>query len=536
MKKWGYWSIDCADDYELITISGDSNTPYNVCVVFSSGVAYGDYTVTYNDGIRCISSGYTVHQPSCPSSGDVINTYATIPASPTQTTVPIGDALLNAVYTAYTFSSDTTSMIDNIRLGGDTAPDRKYIIGDVTQNTGGSPRTATITATINGPDLPSEGCECTFTVTQEGAGCNIIWFTGETCVTCSCSKNDFQLNYTSLSISSDGYNNIIGNVSDCIDKENMYITAVTGNLWDGVILEEHDTNDIYLVVPRNDSAAREITAQIGYSATCGTDIWTKELTLSQDGTTPISCECSDLTFEGVESDCPVMVSLYNDYGNVIYLEDIGLKVDGAWKYQQVDQDDGEIDYQKERVVAVLDYSTSDFNKTIQNASATIGQDSVNPGVKYCQMACSPTTISPGAVIRLTWDGDWSGSHHSCEDPGDGKIKVSVDVNPGTTSPAVHFLNSSNTQLLGVTRYTTDTETTGTWKATSGTCTKLQFVEMGGNYTRLTITIQKTGQAPITLLQNGIIPSTSGSYLSLDRSFKIEDYYDSSTCTIYLTFR
>ena len=165
MKKWGYWSIDCADDYELITISGDSNTPYNVCVVFSPGVAYGDYTVTYNDGIRCISSGYTVHQPSCPSTSDVINTYTNIPASPTQTTVPIGDALLNAVYTAYTFSSDTTSMIDNIRLGGDTAPDRKYIIGDVTQNTGGSPRTATITAswTPSSPITPnwqSGPCMC----------------------------------------------------------------------------------------------------------------------------------------------------------------------------------------------------------------------------------------------------------------------------------------------------------------------------------------------------------------------------------------
>jgi hypothetical protein len=140
------------------------------------------------------------------------------------------------------------------------------------------------------------------------------------------------------------------------------------------------------------------------------------------------------------------------------------------------------------------------------------------------------------LIRLTWDGDWSGSYHSCEDPGDGEIKVKVVLNDGTTSPAVKFLNSSNTELLGVVRYTVDTETTGTWKVASGTCTKIQFVEMGGNYTRVSVTIQKSGQASITLLNNGTIPSTSGSYLSLDRSFKIEDYYDSSTCTITITFR
>jgi hypothetical protein len=430
MKRWEYWSIDCAEDDNKVVISGNSNTLDRVYIEFLSGATPGKYLIEYNDGERCVRKEYTV----------------------------------------------------------------------------------------------------------AGAPCEIEWLGDTECVTCSCSENDFQLDYTSLSISGDGYNNIIGSVSDCIDKENMYITAVTGNLWDGVILEEHDTNDIYLVVPRNDSAAREITAQIGYSATCGTDIWTKELKLSQDGTTPISCECSDLVFKGAESDCPVMVSLYNDYGNVIYLQDIGLKVNDTWKYQQVDQGDAEIHWQKERVVAVLDYNSSDVNKTIQNASATIGQNSADTGVEYCQMACSPTTITPGSLIRLTWDGDWSGSHHSCEDPGDGKIKVKVDLNDGTTSPAVKFLNSSNTELLGVVRYTVDTETTSTWKVASGTCTKIQFVEMGGNYTRVSVTIQKSGQAPITLLNNGTIPSTSGSYLSLDRSFKIEDYYDSSTCTITIRFR
>lgn len=120
-------------------------------------------------------------------------------------------------------------------------------------------------------------------------------------------------------------------------------------------------------------------------------------------------------------------------------------------------------------------------------------------------------------------------------PDDGKITVKVDLNDGTTSPAIHFVDSSNTQLLGVVRYTTDTTTTGTWKAT-GTCSKIKLVEMGGNYTRISITIQNTGQAPVTILNNATLPSTSGSFINLTRSFNVLDYYDSNKSTVTLTFR
>ena len=120
-------------------------------------------------------------------------------------------------------------------------------------------------------------------------------------------------------------------------------------------------------------------------------------------------------------------------------------------------------------------------------------------------------------------------------PDDGKITVKVDLNDGTTSPAIHFVDSSNTQLLGVVRYTTDTTTTGTWKAT-GTCSKIKLVEMGGNYTRISITIQNTGQAPVTILNNATLPSTSGSFIDLTRSFNVLDYYDSNKSTVTLTFR
>lgn len=120
-------------------------------------------------------------------------------------------------------------------------------------------------------------------------------------------------------------------------------------------------------------------------------------------------------------------------------------------------------------------------------------------------------------------------------PDDGKITVKVDLNDGTTSPAIHFVDSSNTQLLGVSKYSTDTTTTGTWQ-TTGTCSKIKLFEMGGNYTRISITIQNTGQAPVTILSNATLPSTSGSFINLTTSFNVLDYYDSNKSTVTLTFR
>ena len=478
-------------------------------------------------GTKAVTSGsiyYTVSQSNCaidcPSSGDIISLSSVAATGGTQTSVM--QVLKNTTYTGYTITS-TSSYVSNINVGAKLHDDWYVVLADVTANPNTTERNLNFKVIAKGPSLGT-GCTYDNLVVKQAEGCPTSFLTG----------------FTGTIGKDGGYCVALGRF-----KNNMtnYTTAITVTVSDGTTMgicstastwsEDSSWNLVQINVPANpNTTTRTITIEC--ALTKGSKTCTESITITQNAAD--SCTCSDLTFEGVESDCPVMVSLYNDYGNVIYLEDIGLKVDGAWKYQQVDQDDGEIDYQKERVVAVLDYSTSDTNKTIQNASATIGQDSVNPGVEYCQMACSPTTISPGAVIRLTWDGDWSGSHHSCEDPGDGKIKVKVDLNDGTTSPAIHFVNSSNTQLLGVVRYTTDTETTGTWKVTSGTCTKIKLVEMGGNYTRVSVTIQKSGQAPISLISNGTLPSSSGSYLNLTNTFKVEDFYDSSTCTITITFR
>ena len=187
------------------------------------------------------------------------------------------------------------NFVDNFSVDAETGK----ITARVSKNTGDAVRHGEYSAS----------CNSTLTVYQAKPGeCTITWLNvGTTCNTCACGQNDFVLNATSLSIPNDGYNDIIGTVSDCIDKQNMYVTAATGSLWDNVILER-DSNDIYLVVPRNDSAAREITARIGYSATCGTEVWTKDLSLSQDGGNP--CTCDGFVFQG------------EDEGNDIYKYEI----------------------------------------------------------------------------------------------------------------------------------------------------------------------------------------------------------------------
>lgn len=65
MKKWENWSIDTNDDD--ITISGDSSSRDKVSITFSSGsvVSAGAYTVTYDDGERCLKYIYVVQEGTC---------------------------------------------------------------------------------------------------------------------------------------------------------------------------------------------------------------------------------------------------------------------------------------------------------------------------------------------------------------------------------------------------------------------------------------------------------------------------------------
>lgn len=64
-NSWYNWSIDTDD--ENISISGDSSSLDKVSITFSSGsvVSAGAYTVTYDDGERCLKYIYVVQEGTC---------------------------------------------------------------------------------------------------------------------------------------------------------------------------------------------------------------------------------------------------------------------------------------------------------------------------------------------------------------------------------------------------------------------------------------------------------------------------------------
>lgn len=119
---------------------------------------------------------------------------------------------------------------------------------------------------------------------------------------------------------------------------------------------------------------------------------------------------------------------------------------------------------------------------------------------------------------------------------DNKVTVVVDVNDGTTSPVTQFhkAGSSDTILLSTSRYTSDTREKIRW-ANQGTATRIQLIENNGRYTRVTISIQKSGEAPITILSNATIP-TGNPYINLTRTFDTEEFNRSDKSFIYITFR
>jgi hypothetical protein len=66
MKTWENWSIDCGDkDESKVVISGSATSLDRVYINFESGADAGNYIVTYNDGIRCITKTYTVAGAPC---------------------------------------------------------------------------------------------------------------------------------------------------------------------------------------------------------------------------------------------------------------------------------------------------------------------------------------------------------------------------------------------------------------------------------------------------------------------------------------
>ena len=485
---------NCADEVTWEKIDGGefvgniSVNENNEIVVASisengGGARYAEYSASCDSILTIWQKKHT----GCPSESTIIQTIGRLPDTG-GTGITIFKILKNDAYTGYNFSGDTNNIITNFDVSDDDVDNWYNVTANVAANDGGE-RPIYIKVRLNGgTSVPDEGCLYdSVKLTQKGK-CVIEWLGDEECVMCDCSSDDFLLNTTSVSIDSEGYNDIIGTVGDCIDKTTM---ELRNNTWgeNTVKLQYLDeNNNIYLVVTGNDGAAREETVKIAYSATCGEDgvVWEKSLTLRQEGST---CACSDLSFNGIDYDNPVIVTIYNSYSNVMYAFDVGLKVNDTWKKDQIGQEEGEIDYGKENVVTVFDYRDSDIGKTITNASATIGQTPQDQGMKYCRMECTPTTITSGAVIRLTWDGDWSGRYHSCDDstpiPSSFDYKLSIVKPSAKTTPVVQFYTSNGTYAGGYGRVNANTVVNSTWSS-EGTITKMVFAENYSDISRVTV--------------------------------------------------
>ena len=178
----------------------------------------------------------------------------------------------------------------------------------VTPNPSYEPRVGTCVLTMqngtNGIEVQST-INITQVACESPASCSdVVWIGDDECITCDCNADDFELSTTSIEVPIDGYDDeVIGSVNTCIDKTNMTVTESSSTPW-GVILKYSDNdNNIYLTVPANEGAARNETITIAYSATCGSDVWEKEISLSQTGES-VTCGCNSITYEGTEEPDP----------------------------------------------------------------------------------------------------------------------------------------------------------------------------------------------------------------------------------------
>lgn len=314
MKRWEYWSIDCADDYEYIIISGDSNTPHNVYVDFKPGVTEGEYIITYNDGIRCVDMPYWVQQAGCPR---ITQQSSTIPSGDGSTGYPVAIWTPSEEYPLTSFTeSHTGDGITNVDListafGPDTV---NMVILKCSANPSSTPRPFKIELTTSAnPD-----CSWEFNLTQNGADCNIEWLnTGTTCITCTCGCDKLVLEETSVEIPMEGCDIPIGSFSTCIAEANILTAA--SETW-----AEHCINTvnniIYLSIGENTTSERSSDITFNYTVCDGASC-SKQLSIHQAGN---SCGCESITYEGTEeadptpptpSEASITLSIYNGYSS-----------------------------------------------------------------------------------------------------------------------------------------------------------------------------------------------------------------------------
>ena len=197
----------------------------------------------------------------------------------------------------------------------------------VTPNPTYVPRNGTCVLTMqNG----TNGIEVQSTINITQAACespascsDVIWVGDDECIICNCSADDFELVASSIEVPIEGYDDVIGSVNVCIDKTNMTVTESSSTPWGVVLKYSDDDNNIYLTVPANEGSARNETITIAYSATCGSGVWEKEISLSQTGGS-VTCGCNSITYEGTEEADPVSeqfkvkIQIHNATNNTIY--------------------------------------------------------------------------------------------------------------------------------------------------------------------------------------------------------------------------
>ena len=327
------------------------------------------------------------------------------------------------------YSADTnTCLIEDFKLAVKVVGEPNIIKLDSVGFNADGTLSATVSANTSDSDITanyimyntktSEECpKGKFTIKQLGVvrGCDdVTYVDSEECITCDCNQDDFQLVSSTIdNIPIEGYDNIIGTVSNCIDKATM---ELVNNTWgeNTVKLQYLDEdNNIYLVVTGNDGAAREETVKIAYSATCGEDgvVWEKSLTLRQDGD---GCGCGSITYEGDKEPDPTIEGLnyfakiVNNTNSAIDVDEIQFDFDGGTRAdreefhnRQTIPANGNALYNHGSSICLDSCDNNYPSVAISNGSITIW---VGSSTSEKSVTLDKSTIVNGDTITFTYNG------------------------------------------------------------------------------------------------------------------------------------
>jgi len=176
MKTWENWSIDCGGkDESKVVISGSATSLDRVYIDFSSGATAGDYLITYNDGIRCITKTYTVAGAPCVIEwlGDTecitCDCDCTkLALNEASVSIPIGGCSNMAI-------GSYSECISTITTEGESWANISATNGELILNVGSnadSSRSTTVTFTYGVSCDSSKSCTKTLSISQNGNSCS----------------------------------------------------------------------------------------------------------------------------------------------------------------------------------------------------------------------------------------------------------------------------------------------------------------------------------------------------------------------------